>query len=380
MGVAHHEMLGLRDGWLCADEPSKMAVLREIREHRPRIVLLPWEEDRHPDHGAASRIIQEASFLPGLRKIDTGQEPFRPAQLLYYMSSWEFEPSFIVDISDVIEEKRRAILAYGTQVYTPGALKTEPPTFIASEHFQELLFARMAHYGHQIGKKFGEPFRTKGAIEIKDLIVAFGERTYLERLCLATGTIIGYIISDHLYDIGHRGIYAKSIQRERTGTDKGEAHRTGRRRINAAGMRLLVVDDIAREAGISKGSFYSFYPSREEFILSVFESWEAEYRGALIREVVEGKGTARERIERFFLGAFEILEREPGLAHLGMKEIQTIIERLPAERIEAHQAADNKVLAETFGRWVSEGLLAPDIVASLPRARPCLVFDCHAQG
>jgi N-acetylglucosamine malate deacetylase 1 len=178
LGLAHHETLGLRDGWLCADEPSKMAVVREIREHRPRIVLLPWQEDRHPDHVAASRMVQEGSFLAGLRKIDTGQEPFRPAELLYYMSSWEFEPSFIVDISPVIEEKRRAILAYGTQVFTPGAPQTEPPTFISSEHFQELLFSRMAHYGHLIGKKFGEPFRVKGAIEIQDILSAFGERTY----------------------------------------------------------------------------------------------------------------------------------------------------------------------------------------------------------
>ena len=137
-------------------------------------------------------------------------------------------------------------------------------------------------------------------------------------------------------------------------------------------MRLLVVDDMAREAGISKGSFYSFYPSREEFILSVFESWESEYRGALIREVVEGEGTARKRIERFFLGAFEILEREPGLAHIGMKEIQAIIERLPPERIEAHRATDNRVLEETFGRWVAEGLLSPDIIAAFRGLVPAL--------
>jgi N-acetylglucosamine malate deacetylase 1 len=178
MGLAHHEMLGMRDGWLCADEASKMAVVREIREHRPRIVLLPHEEDRHPDHGGACRIVQEACFLAGLRRIDTAQEPHRPAQLLYYMSSWEFVPSFIVDVSDVIEEKRRAILAYGTQVFTAGASNAEPPTFIASEHFQELLFSRMAHYGHLIGKKYGEPFRIKGHVEIKDLLSAFGDRTF----------------------------------------------------------------------------------------------------------------------------------------------------------------------------------------------------------
>ena len=146
----------------------------------------------------------------------------------------------------------------------------------------------------------------------------------------------------------------------------------GKRLINKVGLRHLVVDDIAREAGISKGSFYSFYPSREEFILLVFESWESEYRGALIREVVDGEGTARERIERFFLGAFEMLEREPGLAHLGVKEIQTIIERLPPERIEAHQAADNRVLEETFGRWVAEGLLSPDIVVAFRGLVPAL--------
>jgi len=136
----------------------------------------------------------------------------------------------------------------------------------------------------------------------------------------------------------------------------------GKRLINKMGIRLLVVDDIAKEAGISKGSFYSFYPSREDFILSIFESWEKEYRGALLREFSEGGGTIRERLERFFLGAFGILEREPGLANFGMLDIQLIIERLPPERIAAHQAADNKVLEESFGRWVAEGILPYDIL------------------
>jgi AcrR family transcriptional regulator len=146
----------------------------------------------------------------------------------------------------------------------------------------------------------------------------------------------------------------------------------GKRLINKVGLRLLAIDDVVREAGISKGSFYSFFPSREEFILSVFESWEAEYRGALIREISEGIGTPRERIERFFLGAFEMLEHEPGLAYLGIKEIQTIIERLPPERIEAHQAEDNRVLGETFGRWVSEGLLGADLMDAFRGLVPAL--------
>jgi N-acetylglucosamine malate deacetylase 1 len=178
MGLSHHEMLSLPDGRLAADDAAKEAVVREIREHRPRIVLLPYWEDRHPDHGAASRIVQEATFLAGLRALGTGQDPHRPAELIYYMSSWEFEPSFIVDISDVIEDKLKAIQAFGTQVHNPSYSGSEPPTFISSQHFQELLFTRMAHYGHLIGKKYGEPFRIRGLVEVNDLLESFGSRTF----------------------------------------------------------------------------------------------------------------------------------------------------------------------------------------------------------
>ncbi len=177
MGLSHHEMLSLPDGGLAPDEASREAVIREIREHRPRIVLLPYWEDRHPDHPAASRIVEEAAFLAGLSKRETGQEPHRPSQLIFYMSTWEFEPSFIVDISGVIEEKRRILQAYGSQIYNAHAAASEPPTFIASEHFHDLLFSRMAHYGHLIGKKYGEPFRIRGHVEITDLLESFGGRT-----------------------------------------------------------------------------------------------------------------------------------------------------------------------------------------------------------
>ncbi len=146
----------------------------------------------------------------------------------------------------------------------------------------------------------------------------------------------------------------------------------GKSLINKVGLRLLVVDDIARAAGISKGSFYSFFPSREDFILSVFESWEQEYRGTLLREVVEGSGTARERMERFLLGSFEILEREPGLAGLSLPELQMLIERLPAERLAAHQAADTRVLEETFGSWVETGLLDPGLIDAVRGLIPAL--------
>jgi LmbE family N-acetylglucosaminyl deacetylase len=110
--------------------------------------------------------------------VETGQEPHRPAELLYYMHTWEFEPSFIVDISDVIEEKKRAIRCYDSQVYVPAAADTEAGTFISSEHFWELLLSRAAHYGRLIGKRYGEPFKIRGLVEIADPLAAFGRKVY----------------------------------------------------------------------------------------------------------------------------------------------------------------------------------------------------------
>jgi AcrR family transcriptional regulator len=139
----------------------------------------------------------------------------------------------------------------------------------------------------------------------------------------------------------------------------------GKTFINRAGMRLLVVDDIAREAGISKGSFYSFFPSREDFILSVFEAWEEEYRSSLLADIVEGAGSPRERLERFFLKAFALFEREPGLARLGMGEIVQLMEGLPPERLAAHQEADSQAVKAAINAWVEKGIVSAEDVPAL---------------
>ncbi len=139
----------------------------------------------------------------------------------------------------------------------------------------------------------------------------------------------------------------------------------GKRLINRSGIRGLVVDDAARESGISKGSFYSFFPSREDFILSVFESWEAQYRGELIRRISEEEGGARERLTSFFQGAIEMIDKEPGLSRLGFKEVERLIESLPPERIAAHQANDSKVLEETFADWAKRGLIDAEALGAL---------------
>ena len=178
MGLAHHAMLGLPDGRLACDEASREAVVRVLRDLRPSVVLAPYWEDRHPDHAATSRIVQEAVFLAGLSRLDTGQEPFRPAEVVYYMAAWEFAPSFVVDISGQFEQKQAVVRCYASQVYVPERRSSEPGTFISSEHYWELLSARAAHFGRLIGKAYGEPFRIRGLVEVSDLLAAFGGRTW----------------------------------------------------------------------------------------------------------------------------------------------------------------------------------------------------------
>lgn len=139
----------------------------------------------------------------------------------------------------------------------------------------------------------------------------------------------------------------------------------GTESIRRVGMRLLVVDDIAREAGISKGSFYSFFPSREDFILSVFEKWEEKYRAELFDKVLSGEGSPRERLEQFLLGAFALFEREPMLARLGMTEIAQLMEKLPPERMAAHQEADSKAMQAAIGAWIERGIVAAEDIPAL---------------
>lgn len=178
MGLAHHAMLDLPDGRLACDERSREAVVRVLRELRPSVVLAPYWEDRHPDHVAASRIVQEAVFLAGLARLDTGQEPHRPGELVHYMAAWEFAPSFVVDISAQFERKLAVLRCYASQVHDPEGRSSGPSTLVSSAHYWELLAARAAHFGRLIGKAHGEPFKIRGLVEVTDLLAAFGGRTW----------------------------------------------------------------------------------------------------------------------------------------------------------------------------------------------------------
>jgi len=140
----------------------------------------------------------------------------------------------------------------------------------------------------------------------------------------------------------------------------------GKRLINRVGVKALTVEDAAREAGLSKGSFYSFYSSKEEFLMAVFESWEKHHKTALLEGIVRGRGDPGQRLRKFFSDALELIGREPGMAKLSLGEIQRLMDKLPAERIAAHQAEDKRTAEEAMRAWVKAGLASPSDVPALP--------------
>jgi N-acetylglucosamine malate deacetylase 1 len=164
LGLAVREQLGLPDGSLGASPDHRPAVVEAIRRLRPRVVLAPYPEDRHPDHAVAGRITREACFLAGVAKIGEGHR-HRPARLYHYMLHHPFSPSFVLDVSAVWDRKMQAVQAYESQ-FGPG---DEPPTEIGGPGFVEYLEARAAVHGAMIGARRGEPFHQPGPVAVTSL-------------------------------------------------------------------------------------------------------------------------------------------------------------------------------------------------------------------
>ena len=169
MGIDVRDNLDLGDGHLQDIYEQRIVIARKIREYRPKIVLAPYWEDRHPDHKAASALVKSGSFLAHLKKLDLGFEPHQVDKVIYYMLHSPFEPTFIVDISDFFEHKMRAIQAYSSQ-FTPSA-KRDENTYISQPEFLPGWELRAKYYGFLIGGDYGEPyFLLNGVVRIDDPI------------------------------------------------------------------------------------------------------------------------------------------------------------------------------------------------------------------
>ena len=172
MGVLVRENAGMRDGFFRNDEEHQLQLIRYIRRWQPDIVLANALEDRHPDHGRAGKLIADACFLAGLKKIETeddgiAQEAWRPKRVFHIIQDRQLTPDFIVDITDVFEEKLASIRCYKSQFHDPTS--QEPQTYISSQDFLEQIKYRDALLGKRIGTKYGEGFISENIPGIKDL-------------------------------------------------------------------------------------------------------------------------------------------------------------------------------------------------------------------
>ncbi len=166
LGVGWRQALTLPDGAIENTIDNRIAIARALRELRPRVVILPYWQARHPDHAIAGTLGYDACFLAGLRKIETGQEPHRPFKIVYASLYADVRPSFVVDVTPFIEQRHQALMAYRSQYATQA---TGSGLFVPEEEIRERTFAEVRHYGLLAGVKYGEPFVQKEVGLVDDL-------------------------------------------------------------------------------------------------------------------------------------------------------------------------------------------------------------------
>jgi len=169
MGLATRRTLGLPDGAIRNDEESRRRVVEAVRELKPRTVIIPYFEGRHPDHRVASTLAYDACYLSGLKNYAAAGQPHRPAKVLYAMAYREHtpKPTFVVDITDTFERKLEAIRCYGSQF---EGLQAMGELFPADVPFYDLVRLQHAHYGSLIRRAYGEPFWTRETLLVEDVV------------------------------------------------------------------------------------------------------------------------------------------------------------------------------------------------------------------
>src|SRR5271165_3163913 len=164
--VSWRQSLDIPDGRVENTWENRLKVARVIREQRPRVVILPYWTGRHPDHYTASTLGYEACFLAGLAKIDIGNPPHRPFKIVYASLYADVRPSFVIDISQHIEARFAALMAYRSQYANQNS---GSGLFVPEEDIRERTFAMARHYGLLAGVRYAEPFVQKEIGLVEDL-------------------------------------------------------------------------------------------------------------------------------------------------------------------------------------------------------------------
>jgi len=171
LGVDVRENLGMADGFFQNDETHQRKIITTLRAYQPEIILCNAVEDRHPDHGRSSRLVADAAFLSGLMKISTElngkpQTAWRPKYVFNYIQDRMLQPDFVIDITEVFDQKIEAIKAYKTQFHTGDA--EGPETYISTPDFLDSVIYRHKWFGKMIGVKYAEGFISEKMIGLKN--------------------------------------------------------------------------------------------------------------------------------------------------------------------------------------------------------------------
>jgi bacillithiol biosynthesis deacetylase BshB1 len=165
--VSHREALDLPDGSLQNTLEARLKIAAVLRRLRPRVVILPYWQGRHPDHYTASTLGYEACFAAGLTRLDIPGQPHRPYKILYASLYADVRPTFVVDITPHIETRLLSLLAYRSQY---GTQPTGTGLFVPEEDIRERTFATARHYGLLAGVRYAEPFVQKEVSLAADLM------------------------------------------------------------------------------------------------------------------------------------------------------------------------------------------------------------------
>jgi bacillithiol biosynthesis deacetylase BshB1 len=166
LGVGWRDALRFPDGAIENTLANRLEIVRVLRRLRPRVVILPYGQARHPDHAIVASLGYEACFLSGLKKIESGSEPYRPFKIIYASLYADVRPSFIVDITPFFEQRHLALMAYQSQYANQAAGSA---LFVPEEEIRERTLAEARHYGLLAGVRYGEPFVQKEVGLVDDL-------------------------------------------------------------------------------------------------------------------------------------------------------------------------------------------------------------------
>jgi bacillithiol biosynthesis deacetylase BshB1 len=169
LGATARECLDLPDTRLAADAPATKRVIEALRKWRPQLVVSMHKDDRHPDHAAAARLVEQAVFLAALANFDAAGPPHRVRRVIRYSRHPWFQPSFVVDISEHVEGKLAAIRCYKSQ-FTREAEGAKTP--ISAPDFEEDLRAFWRFHGLGAGALYAEPFQMDGVPALPDPVAA----------------------------------------------------------------------------------------------------------------------------------------------------------------------------------------------------------------